>query len=234
MKASVWRRSSSATIEGEVRSVETTLTRTPSRWTASISRRKIAVAREQDDVVDLPGHLHHVDGDLDIHVALDLPPPHRVGELLGGLGDHRVAVVVEPVDQRADRRVFLILQQGGVVERAHQTPLGTEEFQQFPVVDVEAERARRRIKVRAVDEDGDALFGMKVHGLGFCLSLHGPAGCGGNRGRVSVWEPVVRALSCRQSNEGTEIVAKDSTGAMERLSALIAEIEGESLCPRAG
>ena len=98
-------------------------------------------------------------------MLLDPPVPHGVGELLGGLGHHRVSVVVEPVDERADRRVFLIVHQGCVVERAHQTSLGTEEFQKPLVVDIEAERARRRIKVRTVDENRDALSRMKIHGF---------------------------------------------------------------------
>jgi hypothetical protein len=44
--------------------------------------------------------LHGVDRELDVHVALDLAAAGLVDELLGGLGDDRVAVVVEPVDQR--------------------------------------------------------------------------------------------------------------------------------------
>ena len=104
----------------------------------------------------------------------------------------RLAVVVEPVDERAERRVFLIVHHGGVVERAHQTSLGTEEFQQLPVVDVEAKRARRRMKVRAVDENRDALSWMKIPGFRICLMLNEPAGCGGRRGRVLVW-----SMSCK-------------------------------------
>jgi hypothetical protein len=44
--------------------------------------------------------------------------PEAVDEFLGRLGDHGVAVVVEPIDQGADRRIFLILNDRGVVERA--------------------------------------------------------------------------------------------------------------------
>ncbi len=54
-------------------------------------------------MVEILGHLHHVDGQLDIHVALDLAAAGGVGELLGRLGDHGVAVIVEPIDQRPDR-----------------------------------------------------------------------------------------------------------------------------------
>ena len=99
--------------------------------------------------------------------------------------------IAQPIDERADRRVFRILDQRGVVERPHQPPLRGKQFQQALVVDVEAERARRRVKVRTVDEDRDALVGMKIHGFVICLSLHGPAGCGGSCARV-----LVRSMPC--------------------------------------
>ncbi len=65
-------------------------------------RPEVAVAREQDHVVDVRCELQGVDRELDVHVALDLAPAGRVDELLGRLRDHPVAVVIEPVDQRAD------------------------------------------------------------------------------------------------------------------------------------
>ena len=72
-------------------------------------RAEVAVAGEQHDLVDMLGELHGIDRELDVHVALDLAAAGLVDEFLRRLGDDGVAVVVEPIDQRADRRVFLIL-----------------------------------------------------------------------------------------------------------------------------
>jgi hypothetical protein len=41
-----------------------------------------------------------------------------VDEFLGRLGDDRIAIIIEPVDQRAERRAFLIFDDRGVVEGA--------------------------------------------------------------------------------------------------------------------
>ena len=132
--------------------VETTETRTPWRWSALHQRAEVAVAGEQHDVVDVGRHLHRVDRELDVHVALDLAPAGGVGELLRGLGDHGEAVVVQPVDQRPDRRIFLGLEQRRVVEGPQELAppheLGAEEL----VVDIEAQGAGGGIEVGAVDE----------------------------------------------------------------------------------
>jgi len=55
------------------------------------------------------GKLHGVDRQLDIHVALDLAAAAGVDEFLGQLGDNRVAVIPEPIDERPDWRTFLFL-----------------------------------------------------------------------------------------------------------------------------
>jgi hypothetical protein len=65
---------------------------------------------------------HGIDREFDVHVALHLASAGSVDEFLGRLGDHGVAVVVEPVDQRTDRGVFLILDDRRVVECTHQRP----------------------------------------------------------------------------------------------------------------
>ena len=96
--------------------------------------------------------LHGVDRKLDVHIAFDLAPAGLIDEFLGRLGDDGVAVVVEPIDQRADRGVFLILDDRGVVERAHQIAARLEFAQQPLVVDVEAERFGRGVKIGAVNE----------------------------------------------------------------------------------
>ncbi len=93
-------------------------------------------------MVEILRHLHDVDGELDIHVALDLAPPGRVRVLLGRLCHHRVAVVVEPVDEGPDRRVFLVTEQGGVIKRPDQAALGAKEIKQTLVIDVETKGTR--------------------------------------------------------------------------------------------
>jgi hypothetical protein len=66
------------------------------------------------------GELHSVDGKLDIRVALDLATAAGIDEFFSQLGGDREAVVVQPVDQRADRGEFLVLDDRGVIERAQQ------------------------------------------------------------------------------------------------------------------
>ncbi len=109
-------------------------------------------------------HLEHVDRQLDVHVALDAAPAHRVGELLGRLGDHRVAVVIEPIDQRPDRRVFLVLEQRSVVERPDQPSLRAEKVEQPLVIYVELQAASGRIEVGAVNEYRNTFFWIEEHG----------------------------------------------------------------------
>jgi len=108
------------------------------------------------DLVDMLGEFHGVDGKLDIHVALDLASAGGVDEFLGRLGDDRVAVVVEPVDQRTDRGILLILDQRSVVKGADQSTLALELAQQALVVDVESKRFGGGVEVCAVNEQSNA------------------------------------------------------------------------------
>ncbi|MDT4877196.1 hypothetical protein FQZ97_1126970 [compost metagenome] len=112
-------------------------------------------------MIDRLGLLHRVDGQLDIHVALDLAAAERVGEFLGCLGDNLVAVVIEPVDQRADRGVFLIFDKRGVVVGAQKIAALLEGLEEFSVVDIEAECPGCRVEICAVDEEGDFLAGVE-------------------------------------------------------------------------
>ena len=116
---------------------------------------EVAVTREQHHLVDVLGELHGVHGELDVHVALDLAAAGGVDELLGRLGDDGVAVVVEPVDQRPDRGVLLILDDRGVVERPQQRPAALKLLQQALVIDVEAQSFRRRVEIGSIDEERD-------------------------------------------------------------------------------
>jgi hypothetical protein len=71
---------------------------------------------------------------------------------LAGFVHHGEAVVMQPVDQRADRRIFLVFQQRRVVEGAQQLAAAHEFLPQKLVVDVEPKRLGRGIKVRPIDE----------------------------------------------------------------------------------
>ena len=155
MNSSAWRRNSSATIGGCVEIVETTATRTPLRWIELDERAEVAVPREKHHEVEVVGHLHRVDRELDVHVAFDLPASGRIDELLRRLGHHGIAVIVEPIDQRTDGRIFLIVHQRGVVEGANQPSLGLEFFKQALVVDIKTERFRARVQIGAVNKKGD-------------------------------------------------------------------------------
>lgn len=118
--------------------VETTVTRTPLHRLDQ--RAEVAVAREQHHVVDRPCDFHGIDRELDVHVALDLAPAGLIDEFLGRLGHDAVAIVVEPVDQRPDRRIFLVLGHGGVIEGAQEIAARVKLAQQTLVVDIETER----------------------------------------------------------------------------------------------
>ena len=144
-------------------------------------RAEIAVAGEQHHVVDVPGELHGIDRKLDVHVAFDLAAAGLVDEFLGRLGDDGVAVVVEPIDQRTDRGILLILDHGGVIERAHQIAARLEFAQQALVVDVEAEGLGGGVKIGAVDEQSNLLvvrtqssFRLRGHFVSLVIKTTGP------------------------------------------------------------
>ena len=113
---------------------------------------KITITRKQNYMVKVIGHFHHVDGQLDVHITLDLTTPTGIGEFLHRLRNHRVTVVIQPIDQRSNRRILLIFNQSGVVKRANQSPLRAVIVQNTLVVKIRAKRTRRSIKVRTVNE----------------------------------------------------------------------------------
>ena len=90
--------------------------------------------------------------------------PCAVGEFLERLGDDRKAVIIEPVDQRAQGREFLILGHRRIIERAHQHALAREKFQQALVVDVEGKSLGRAIEIGAIDKEGELFLGVEQHG----------------------------------------------------------------------
>ena len=53
-------------------------------------------------------------------LPFNLAPPGLVDEFLGRLGDDGIAIVVQPIDERLERRMFIILEDDGVIERSQQ------------------------------------------------------------------------------------------------------------------
>jgi hypothetical protein len=88
-------------------------------------------------------------------LPLTLRRPLASMNSLVALGDHGVAVVIEPVDQGANRGIFLIFNDRGVIERAHQRAAALKFLEKALVVDVEAERLGGRIQVGAIDKERD-------------------------------------------------------------------------------
>ncbi len=105
-------------------------------------RPEVAVAGEEHHEVEMVRHLHGVDRELDVHVAFDFPAPGRIDELLGRLRHDGIAVVIKPIDQRTDGRIFLIVDQGGIVEGSNQASFGLEFLEQALVVDIETKSLR--------------------------------------------------------------------------------------------
>jgi hypothetical protein len=130
----------------------------PDRGHRLDQRAEIAVAREQHHVVDVAGKFHGVDGELDIHVAFDLAAAGLVDELFGRFSHNRVAVVVEPVDQRPDRGKFLILDDGGVIQRPQQIAARLKLAQKPLVIDVKAERLRGGMDIGTANEQREFFF----------------------------------------------------------------------------
>jgi hypothetical protein len=115
-------------------------------------RAEVTVAGKQHHLVNVTCEFHGIDGKLDVHVALHLASTKGIDEFLGRLGDDRIAIIIEPVDQRADRRAFLIFDDCRVVKRAQQRSATLEFLEQALVIDVETERLGRRVEIGAIDE----------------------------------------------------------------------------------
>ena len=126
-------------------------------------RAEVAVARENDDVIKGIGQAHGINREFDVHVAFDLAAASGIGELFGRLGHHREAVVVQPIDQRADRRIFLLLGKRRVIERSNQLTLLAKHCQKPLVIDVKAERFSCGIEVGAVNKQGNPLCRVEMH-----------------------------------------------------------------------
>ena len=75
-----------------------------------------------------------------------------VDKFLGGLRNNGEAVVSEPIEQRTNCGELLIFDDRGVIERAYQRSMALKFLQKPLVIDIEAERLGRRIKIGPVDE----------------------------------------------------------------------------------
>jgi hypothetical protein len=54
-------------------------------------------------MVDILRQLQGVHGQFDVHVSLQLPAPGGINEFFRRLGNDRVAIVVQPIEERAYR-----------------------------------------------------------------------------------------------------------------------------------
>jgi SsrA-binding protein len=124
---------------------------------------EIPVAGKQHHVIVERRQFQGIDTQLDVHVAFHLAPPRGIGELLGRLGNHGEAIIVQPVDQRADGRIFLVLDQRGVIVGAQQIGAAIELGQQAPVVDIDADGLGRGVEIGAINEQNDLFPGVDGH-----------------------------------------------------------------------
>ena len=118
-------------------------------------RSEVAIAGEQDHEVEMRRHVHGVDRKLDVHIALDFSAPRGVDELFRRLGHDRIAIVIEPVDQRPNRRILLIINQGCVIIRSNQSTLCLKFFQETLIVDIEPESFGACIEICSINKQGD-------------------------------------------------------------------------------
>jgi hypothetical protein len=94
-----------------------------------------------------------------VHIAFEFAAALAIIKLFGGFGDDGVAVVIQPVDQRADRRKLLIFNDCRILERAQNRAAALEFLQQAFVVDIETERPGCRVKICAIDEQRNIVGG---------------------------------------------------------------------------
>ena len=133
-------------------------------------RAEVAVSGEQHHVIDRAGDFHGVDRELDVHAAFDLAAAGLIDEFFRRLGHHAVAVVVQPIDQRPDRGIFLILDHRGVIEGAQEITTRLKLAQQALVIDIETERLGSGVQIGAVNEQSH-LFRFGFHDCSRVSSL---------------------------------------------------------------
>ena len=99
---------------------------------------EIAVAGEYHQVIEMVGELHGVHGKLNVHVSFDFSPPRSIDKFFRRLCQHGVAVAVEPIDQRSDGGVLLVVDQGGLAIRPDERPLAAEQVEKPLVISVKS------------------------------------------------------------------------------------------------
>ena len=108
-------------------------------------------------------HFHDVNRQLDIHVAFDLATASGIGEFLGRFCDHGIAVVIKPIDKRANGGIFLIFNQRRVVKCTDQLTFLRKQFQKAFVINVKTKRTCRSVEVGAINKEPDPLLRVKNH-----------------------------------------------------------------------
>jgi hypothetical protein len=126
-------------------------------------RAEITITGKENNVIEVVGQLHHVNRDLNVHVALDLPAAKGIGEFARRLGDNRETVIVQPVDERADGRILRVLHQRGVVDCPDQAAPLAEPAEQAAVIDIETYSLGGGVKIGTVDEKSNTFIGIEMH-----------------------------------------------------------------------
>ena len=86
------------------------------------------------------GQLQRVDRKFNVDVALQLSVAAGIDEFLHRLRNHAVAVVVQPIDQRADRDIVAVFGDRGVIKCTNKLAAIFECSQQKLEIDLDAER----------------------------------------------------------------------------------------------
>ena len=99
-------------------------------------------------MVDMRRQLQHIECQFHIHIAFNTPfAGFRIGKFTGQFADNGKSIVIQPVNQRAQRRKFLILGKGGVIIGADQIGVSAEITMQLGVIDIHVQCPRRRVKI---------------------------------------------------------------------------------------
>ena len=101
----------------------------------------------------------HIEGQFHIHIALNAALAcFRIGKFARQFADNRKAVIVQPVNQRAERRKFLIFGECGVIIGTDQINISAKKTVQFGIINIHIQRTRGGIKIGSVNEKGGFLF----------------------------------------------------------------------------
>ena len=111
-----------------------------------------------------------------MHVALDLAAAADVDKFLGCFGNDGIVIVIELLDQRADRRRLPILVNRRIIVRAQPRSAGPEFRQEALVVDVETERLGARPKVYSIDKERDLVLAT-LHTLLIVMTRTNKSSC---------------------------------------------------------